>query len=106
MGEAMELMPIVDAALFAGAGLLAVACFLVGNRILWSDSCEYRKNRQRTKSLYHVIRGELPTQFEGGRDYRVRAGLAVDRKRNVWVEQGILSEEALDAVLGKPAAGH
>jgi hypothetical protein len=60
---------------------------------------EYSRNRARSPSLVAVVRGEAPTFYDGVRDERVAAGVAVDIKANRWVEQGKLSEEAVSSVL-------
>jgi len=60
---------------------------------------EYAKNRARTPSLGAVVRGEAPGFYDGVRDERLAAGIAVDTKTNRWVEQGRLSEEAITSVL-------
>jgi hypothetical protein len=60
---------------------------------------EYAKNRARTPSLGAVVRGEAPSFYDGVRDERVAAGIAIDTTTNHWVEQGRLSEEAISSVL-------
>lgn len=71
----------------------------VGRRLLRGDANEYRRNQSRVRSLKNVIRGEVPNRYDGTRDDRVAAGIAVDLKTNRWVEQGRLSDEALQDVL-------
>jgi hypothetical protein len=81
---------------------LAVSLFVVGLKLLrvyWRDRSEYIRNQERSPSLDAVVRGEVPTFFDGIRDERVTAGLAIDTKNNTWVEQGKLSEEAVSSVL-------
>jgi hypothetical protein len=60
---------------------------------------EYAKNRARSPSLSAVARGAAPSFYDGVRDERVAAGIAVNTKTNEWVEQGRLSEEAISSVL-------
>jgi hypothetical protein len=68
-------------------------------RAYLTDRSEYERNKARSPSLRAVVRGEAPTFFDGVRDERVAAGIARDVKRNTWVEQGKLSEEAVSNVL-------
>lgn len=68
-------------------------------RVIATDAEEYVRNQERSPSLRAIIRGEAPTLFDGARDERVMAGLAVDTNKNVWVEQGKLSEEAVSSVI-------
>jgi hypothetical protein len=80
----------------------AFACLVVAYklvRVYLSDRSEYVRNRERTPSIRSVIRGEIPTFFDGIRDERVMAGLAINTIDNSWVEQGKLSEEAISSVL-------
>jgi hypothetical protein len=86
---------------FFGAGSLLSA--LLAWRIWRGNRIEYDRNRQRTGSFRKAIRGEVETVFDGTRDYRVSAGVAVDRKKNEWVEQGRLSAEAVTAAVRPPS---
>lgn len=89
------------ASFLLGAG--ALVCALLAWRIWRGNRLEYERNRERTGSVRRAIFGELPTFFDGTRDYRVSAGVAVDRKKNEWVEQGRLSAEAIKAAVRPPA---
>jgi len=61
---------------------------------------EYERNRARVRSSFmNVFLGKVPTTHDGVRDDKVSAGLAWDKRRKKWVEQGRLSNEALDDVL-------
>ena len=83
---------------------LAITFFFVAYRLTKAylrDRSEYVKNKSRCVSPMAVIRGEAPTFFDGIRDERVVAGVAVDMKSNQWVEQGRLSQEALSGVLNR-----
>lgn len=89
-----------------GVGIVAVflifsglSFFHVGSLIGRSDANEYENNRSRTKSFMTGIRGDVPTKYDGTRDDRVAAGIAIDLKTNRWIEQGRLSDEALQDVL-------
>ena len=90
---------IKSAVLFVG-GSFSILFFALGIKLLFSDRSEYQQNRNRYENIFAALTGTVKTVFDGSRDYRVRAGLAVNKK-NQWVEQGALSEEALDAVLRK-----
>ena len=88
--------------LLSGAG--AITCALIAWRVWRGNPLEYERNRHRIGSLRRAIRGEVPTVFDGTRDYRVAAGVAVDKKTNEWTEQGRLSAEAISAALRPPSA--
>jgi len=98
MGEILR-----DAVLLvSGAG--AVFCALIAWRIWRGNPLEYDRNRRRAGSLGQTIRGDIRTTHDGRRDYRVSAGIAVDVRKNEWMEQGKLSAEAISAALRPPTA--
>jgi hypothetical protein len=68
-------------------------------RLYRTDRVEYVRNQQRSESTASVIRGDAKSFYDGVRDERVAAGIAVDTKKNEWVEQGKLSEEAVASLL-------
>lgn len=90
---------VVRALIGAGAITIALVFFRVGWLILIGDSNEYEGNRRRIKSWRNVYRGTVPTKYDGARDDKLAAGVAIDARRNRWVEQGRLSDEALRDVL-------
>lgn len=93
MVELMKALAIAACAIvFLRSGMLAF-------RLLKGDLNSYEHNRIRTGSLRQAVFGEVPTEFDGRRDYRVAAGIALNRKTNTWVEQGRLSVEAIQATL-------
>lgn len=59
----------------------------------------YNANKARTGGWLKPILGRVNTFHNGYRDFSVHAGIAVDKKTNSWVEQGALSDGAVDAVL-------
>lgn len=83
--------------LIAGTGI-SCALFLAGVKVFLAAKGDYDANRVLTGTLRNALRGELRTSRGGTRDGRVKAGLAIDRKTNRWVEQGGLSEESIDTV--------
>jgi hypothetical protein len=84
-------------AVFTGTSLLLGICLIrVGIVVFRGNRNEYNRNRNRLGgSLLRVIRGDIPTKYDGTRDDKVAAGVAIDLKRNEWKEQGRLSDEAL-----------
>lgn len=82
-------------------GLLAITFGIVTWRLFNGDKADYERNRLRHKTYFSPILGTVNSTHEGNRDYRVAAGLAVDLRKNQWVAQGRLSEEAIDSVLNK-----
>ena len=84
-------------------GAATILLVLLAVKIARGNRSEYERNRQRLgSSVVTAIRGEVPTVSDGTRDYRVAAGIAVDRKKNEWVEQGRLSSEAIAGALRQP----
>lgn len=77
----------------------ACACFWMAIAILRSDRSAYERTRVRARSTTAALKGEVPTSYDGARDYQVAAGIAIDRRNNRWVEQGKLSNEAIANVL-------
>jgi hypothetical protein len=82
----------------------AVVCGLLAWRISRGNPQEWERNRRLVGSLRKTIRGEISTVHDGRRDYRISAGIAVDRKGKKWVEQGRLSAEAISAALRPPTS--
>jgi hypothetical protein len=79
---------------------VSLCVFWFGTRLARGSISEYDRNRNRTrKSLKNVLWGTVPTWHDGTRDEKVSAGIAIDLKNNRWVEQGRLSDEALEDVL-------
>lgn len=84
--------------LFVG-GVVCLSLLKLAYRIWRADKSDYDINRNRSGRLLDPIFGKVKTSHGGYRDFRVQAGLAIDRRTDTWVEQGTLSEEAIDAVL-------
>lgn len=89
--------------LLAGIGVFCLAVvatisFLVMYKIITKKS-EYRSNHLKNGSVVNAIRGNVDTFYNGSRDSSIHAGIVVDEKTNTWVEQGALSDGAIDAVL-------
>jgi hypothetical protein len=75
------------------------SAFRLGLKIFTADAEEYRRNKEAIPSLSEAVLGKLRTFYTGGRDHRISAGLAFDTRRQKWVEQGVLSESAIDSIL-------
>jgi len=71
----------------------------VGYLVLRGNSGIYERNRERVGTIWAPFAGKVPTKFDGARDDLVAAGVAIDLKENKWVEQGRLSDEALQDAL-------
>jgi len=80
-------------------GSVSITLLTVAIRLWMGNREEYSHNRSRSQSLLKVIRGEVPTEFDGVRDSRVAAGIAVDTSNGSWKEQGKLSAEAVSDAL-------
>lgn len=93
----MSLHEIFAGAVMLAAGWLVIFAIRLSWKILHADPEEFRRNKEATTSILDPVFGTLRTFYAGGRDHRINAGLAV--KDGKWVEQGILSESATDAIL-------
>jgi hypothetical protein len=90
------------AAPIVGTLLIVVAIWTgwVASSVWRGSHNEYERNRARTrKSFLKIFFGTVPTFHDGVRDDKVSAGIALDRKNNRWIEQGRLSDEAIDDIL-------
>ncbi len=93
-------MELIKAVLVCAVGVITVTSIAVGLKILFSDTNEYNRNKRKTGSWLNPIMGTVRTSPEGiGRDHSISAGLAVNVRTDTWVEQGKLSDEAIDAIL-------
>ena len=81
------------------SAILTVTSFVIAIKLFRADRGEYERNRARSGKFWDPVRGAVKSSHGDVRDFRVRAGLAVDTRTNTWVEQGVLSDEAIDAVL-------
>ena len=95
---------LVNSVIIIVGGVSGFAFLVAAYRLARGDIVEYERNRQRTPGILSVIQGRISPVFDGVRDYRVAAGLAVDLKSKKWVEQGRLSNEALTSVFRDPTA--
>lgn len=83
-------------------GATGVLCLIFAYQIFRGNGREYERNRHRIGGIKNVLSGKVATVADGGRDYRIAAGIAIDRNKNEWVEQGKLSSEALLSALRRP----
>ena len=95
----MSLHEIVAGVVIVCAGCIGNFGLRLGFKILFADKEEFRRNKEASPHILDPIRGTLRTFYVGARDHRISAGLAVNKKNKIWVEQGILSESAVDAIL-------
>jgi hypothetical protein len=93
---------ITSAIVLGVTGTIFVTSIIFLLRIIFGNAGEYERNRRRAGGFVKTIRGEVPTSFDGTRDSRVSAGIAIDRKNNAWLEQGKLSNEAIAGALRSP----
>lgn len=89
------LIDVFGALVVAASAFIGLSFFRVAIITLRGDRVEYNRNRHRVRSTLNVIKGEVPTKFDGTRDDRVAAGVVADLRTGRWREQGRLSEEAL-----------
>ena len=95
----MNILDFAQAILIAFGGIVAVSLFALAVKLFRADKAEYKLNRRRSRSVVATLLGQVEgTHDTQNRDARVHAGLAVNKK-NEWVKQGALSDDALDAML-------
>lgn len=93
---------LVGAVLFGASILLGICLIRFGFIVFRGNRNEYNRNRSRLgNSVLRVIRGDIPTKYDGTRDDKVAAGVAIDLRNNEWREQGRLSDEALRDALAR-----
>jgi hypothetical protein len=95
----MELLILLKAVGICISAVLTVTCFVIAFKLFRADRGEYERNRARSGKFWDPLRGAVKSSHGDVRDFRVRAGLAIDTQTNTWIEQGVLSDEAMDAVL-------
>lgn len=78
--------------------VVATISFFIALKIL-SRQSEYESNKTKTNGVSNAILGRVNTIHNGCRDSSIHAGVVVDKKTNLWVEQGALSDGAIDSVL-------
>lgn len=83
-----------QAFLVGASVLIGLTMIRFGLALARGSRTEYERNRVCVRSTRAIVRGEVSTKFDGARDDRVAAGIAIDLKSNKWKEQGRLSSEA------------
>ncbi len=94
----MDWNQLAQALIILLGGIISCSLVFLGIRLFFADKTEYEINKKITKSIQHPIKGKLNTSHNGDRSYRISAGIAINTKSNTWVNQGKLSEEAIDNV--------
>lgn len=82
-------------------GVVCTTLLLMAFSILRTDKNNYEANRRLARTFKQVLRGDVKSYQESssaGRDHRVCAGIAIDRKTNELVSQGRLSDEAISSI--------
>jgi hypothetical protein len=97
MSNSLILADLIRVGAVAAIVVLAIVVGRIGYVIWTGDANEYERNRHRVKSLKNSVSGTVPTKYDGTRDDKVAAGIAI--KDGKWIEQGRLSDEALHDVL-------
>ena len=85
--------------LFAVLSFIPIFMITLGVKILRADSSLYKEARELTKSPLHAIKGDIPVDSDRIRDYRVAAGMALDKTSNRIVPQGAISDEIVGGIL-------
>ena len=79
--------------------LLVGAFFIIlAIKVMLGSRVEYERNRDRSRGFVATLRGQVSTLFDQGRDHRVAAGIAVDKKTKRLVTQGRLSEDSMNGI--------
>jgi hypothetical protein len=95
----MSLHEVIAGAVILCTGWIGIFGIRLGLKIFFADKEEFRRNKEASPGKLDPIVGTLHTFYVGARDHRISAGLAVNKKTKKWVEQGILSESAVDTIL-------
>lgn len=82
------------ALLFVGIVFAALAV-----RLARSDTGAFERNRKRSKSIRSVIRGQANAREDASPDGLCHEAIAVDARKNRWIPQAALSDEAVDSLL-------
>lgn len=90
-------MTIGDALVAVIALLVALTCGSLALKVLLGSKSEYDRNRQRTLGPLKTMKGTVSMVFDHERDHRVAAGVAVDKRRKRVVNQGKLSDDAIES---------
>lgn len=93
----MSLHELIAGIVILLGGWIAIVAIRMGITIFKADPVEFRRNKEASPRKRDPWLGTLRTFCVGGRDHRISAGLAV--KNGKWLEQGVLSESAVDAIL-------
>lgn len=91
-----EAFQLIEGVFVAAGGLFAVGLVALGLRMFRADKADARINGQLVGPLRNALKGQVRPVTHGTRDYRIKTGIAVDLSKNEWVEQGRLSDEAVD----------
>ncbi|WP_156912191.1 hypothetical protein [Citrifermentans bremense] len=94
----MATIALVKAVILLVGGVMAIYCFSLARMVRKADPNEYRNAKNLSGSLSQVLRGKVTLYHDGVRDSRVKAGLAIDKRRNKWVPHGALSRESIESV--------
>lgn len=96
-------MELILQLLVIGIGtIVSFSLFLVAIKLIFVDKNDYEANRRLSGSFSDAARGEVSSFQDGvdlGRNHKVCAGLAFNKKTKSLVLQGALSDEALSTVL-------
>lgn len=93
-------MEIAKVFMFVGVGFISPILFILGVKLLRSDSGIYNSNRSFAKNLSSALRGLVCKSQESARGFRCNAGMVYNKKTGKIVFQGKLSDEAVRDVIG------
>jgi hypothetical protein len=91
-------MSLVWALTVAVVVFYGLSFIIVGLKVLFADTAAYEQNRARVKGVWASMCGDLNVAPNHGRDARVAAGMAVDRRTRKVIPRGRLSDEAIDSI--------
>lgn len=93
-------MTLLIIAAVALSSLVTILLLSLSFKFATADKHAFRSNQKASKGFMNALKGTVPSYHHGGmRDYKVHAGLAIDRKKNKLVSLGGLSSEAVASVL-------
>ncbi|WP_152533276.1 MULTISPECIES: hypothetical protein [unclassified Labrenzia] len=93
-------MSIFQMLLAAIAPVVSLALLLIVWKVRFGKHPAVLAARKSAKSFRRTVTGDLEPVHDGRRDFRIAAGLAVQKsnKKKKWVSQGKISDETIHSI--------
>lgn len=95
----LEVMELVKWMTVLGLSFVSIVLFVGGVKVIFANKANYRLNQQATGGIVNALKGNIPTFKDGRRSHKVCAGLVYNVRKRKLIEQGTLSDEAINSVL-------